>query len=161
MKHPTLHSPEQRLAALEEARRTGHIPEEAHAGPLPMRESDLQRLIVDYLERVVGCTVVQTGAWRRRSRCPACGHQFHAGGGHSTPGSADLYAFHRALGGSWCAGEARPLWIGLELKIPGGRLSPAQLALAELGATRIVRSLEDVQQVLMECGMPVSIGTVP
>jgi hypothetical protein len=116
--------------------------------PLPMKERDLQRQLVDWL-RIQHYTVLEVAAFRQRSRCPACGHTGYPRGATGTAGAPDLLLFAPGLRGTL---------LGLEVKVPGGRVRPEQRALAELGATRIVRSLEDVQQALMECGMPVSIG---
>ena len=122
--------------------------------PLPMRERDLQRLIVDYLE-VQHYIVLELSAWRRRTTCPACGHAFHPRGGSSSPGAPDMLLWHPLASPGGGHGM-----LGLEVKLPGSRsrLSPAQRELVTLGVTRVVRSLEEVEQVLLECGMPVSIG---
>jgi hypothetical protein len=113
-----------------------------------MRERDLQRQLCDWL-RYQHYAVLECGTYRRKTRCPACGRTFFATGGHSAAGVPDLLLHHPGLRGNL---------LGLELKIPGGRIRTRQGELAAAGAIRIVRSLEDVQQALMECGMPVSIG---
>ena len=41
-----------------------------------------------------------------------------------------------------------PMWIGLELKAPGGKLSPEQKMLADAGAITVIRSLEDLMELL-------------
>lgn len=106
-------------------------------------ERALQSQIVAGL-RYLGYVVLEIGAYRRRSRCPQCGAwSFAAGGYGNSTGAPDLLVSHA----EWPAG----LWVGLELKAPGGKLRTtrggapgySQAELAALGRNVVCRSLED------------------
>jgi hypothetical protein len=113
-------------------------------------ERQLQRQIVEGLQ-VHGYVVKQIGHITKQVRCQQCGHWQtpHVGYGND-PSVPDLLVSHPR----WPVA----LWAGLELKtpqevtllgtIPGGRLSPGQRALAQLGRIAIIRSLEDALLVL-------------
>jgi hypothetical protein len=88
-----------------------------------VRESDLQSAIEGAL-RAAGLTVLHTSAFRARGPLG------------TTPGVPDLLV---SCGRS-------PLWLGLEVKTPRGRLSPAQKELAEEGRVVVVRSVEDAAE---------------
>jgi len=127
------------------------------AEALPLREKDLQKLIVDWL-RLQGYEVLEVGAFRQRTRCGACGHEGYLRGATSSVGVPDLLVWHAELGLHVGALSVSPVWVGLEVKTKTGRPSARQRELADLGATRIVRSLEDVERVLLELGLPVRYG---
>lgn len=114
-----------------------------------MKESDIQRLIMDYLAaRGILAFRMNTGAM---------------GGSHNgkrwfvrfgSRGMADILAFPRSIAASRVPADMRPpnvLWI--EVKTPTGKQSDYQLAFSDAvrsyGHSYIVaRSLEDVKQAL-------------
>lgn len=82
----------------------------------------MQAAIVDAL-RLLGCTVLVTTV--RGWRGPR--------GYGATPGVPDLLVARDGWFG----------WLGLEVKRPGGRISPAQAELERRGLIVVVRSVED------------------
>ena len=99
-------------------------------------EADLEKLVCTFLA-TLGYTVLKTT--HRVKRCE-CG-RWSRGDYGSTPGVPDVLA---RPSGAWKG----PLWIGLELKAPGGKLSPAQKVLADAGAVTVIRSLDDLMELL-------------
>ncbi len=99
-------------------------------------EAEIQSQIVEGLT-LIGYLVLVTS--RRYRPCPRCGVIDHRGDGASR-GLPDLLVRHPR----WPA----LTWVGLEVKKPGGRVSPEQQALAQAGAIAVVRSLEDAVAVL-------------
>lgn len=83
-------------------------------------EADVVKAIVAAIRASGGC-VLEVG-------------QRKAKGSGSTPGTPDLFA--------WIPPMADGTWVGLEVKRPGGRIRPEQLALAQRGRIRIVDSVE-------------------
>jgi len=94
---------------------------------LPIRESDLIAGIVDGL-RYRGRIVFRTGQWR-------------ADKAGNDVGLPDLAVYCPQLGVG--------CWKMLECKTPTGRVRPAQKDLADIGASVIVRSIEEAFKV---CG---------
>lgn len=101
---------------------------------LPIRETDLQQQIIEGL-RWHGYEVQTTQEKRRR--CSQCGSYSHAGTGVAQ-GIADLLVRHP----EW----PPALWLQLEVKIPGGRLTPAQSKSLRCGGLFLIYSLEEAME---------------
>lgn len=82
-----------------------------------------------------GYTVLVTGAYRKRAKCPKCLHWFfpHTPNG-SQPGVPDVLYTRRAWGGFWATAE---------IKGEGTRVRPEQQTLAAAGLIVIVRSVSE------------------
>jgi hypothetical protein len=109
-----------------------------------MNEKQLQRQIVDYL-RLHGYIVLEVGSYRQQARCPSCGAFFYARGSYGNSiGTPDLFIAP--------AKDPSAMWLGVELKRPFStpKLRPEQAALAEKKRIRIVQSLKEVQEVVLE-----------
>lgn len=91
-----------------------------------IREADLVKGIVDGL-RYKGRIVFRTGQWR-------------ADRAGNDAGLPDLFV--------WCPQRAG--WIALEVKTPTGRIRDAQKNLAEVGASIIVRSIQEAFEAVGE-----------
>lgn len=85
-------------------------------------ERQVQEAAVEAL-RLAGFVVLQTTAWRQK------------GPSGVSPGVPDLLVTHSDA--PWGC------WLGIEMKRPGGRLTPAQKWLADAGRIVVARSAED------------------
>ncbi len=104
-----------------------------------MNERQLQRQIVEGLQWL-GYIVLEIGKARAKVRCQHCNALFYPKGWQgNTTGAPDLF-ITRA---DW-----NNRWIAVELKTNARKLQPEQKAFAELGASAICYSLEDVLHVL-------------
>lgn len=105
---------------------------------LKQTENGLQEAIMQALT-LLGYTVLSTSEHRKGQTCPKCGSwQVLAGGRGTSKAVPDLLVRRR----EWPAGVLK----GLEVKVPGGRVSPEQQALADADGIIIVRSIEDAIQ---------------
>jgi hypothetical protein len=104
-------------------------------------ESTIQTSIVNVLT-MYGYTVIEIGRTRRMVKCRRCGASTPAVGWQgNTPGAPDLMVTCDRWHGDW---------VGIEVKRPGGAIRPEQRALAEAGATSIVRSVRDALAVIVD-----------
>jgi hypothetical protein len=104
-------------------------------------ESTIQTSIVNVLT-MYGYTVIEIGRTRRMVKCRLCGASTPAVGWQgNTPGAPDLMV---------TCDRWRGDWVGIEVKRPGGAIRPEQRALAEAGATSIVRSVRDALAVIVD-----------
>lgn len=110
----------------------------ANKAPL---ESTIQTSIVHVLA-MYGYTVIEIGRTRRMVKCKRCGASTPAIGWQgNTPGAPDLMVTSPRWSGDW---------VGIEVKRPGGAIRPEQRALADAGATSIVRSVRDALGVIVD-----------
>jgi len=97
-------------------------------------ESSIQQSIVNIL-RMFGYTVIEIGRTRRMVPCKRCGaHTPAIGWQGNTPGAPDIMVTAKTWG---------TLWLGLEVKRPGGAIRPEQKVLMAEGSIVIVRSIRD------------------
>lgn len=126
-------------------------------------EESVQRTIIDGLRVHAGLTVLQTSHRVKQHRkcrscgtvtqlkpaCGKCGSWLPMGNGVD-PGVPDLLVTRR----SWPVG----VWIGLEVKGPGTRLSPEQALLLADGRIYVVRSWEDACAALLAAERALGAG---
>ncbi|MBV6417402.1 MAG: hypothetical protein CMLOHMNK_02064 [Steroidobacteraceae bacterium] len=93
--------------------------------PVVETEEGVQSRIIQALGWL-GHTVLSTVHRWKRQTCPACGYTFWPKGGYgSDKGIGDLLV--------GVPKKAPRLWLMLDVKRPGGKLSPEQQLLAEAG----------------------------
>lgn len=107
---------------------------------LTITEAEVQGQIIEGLT-YLGYLVLTVS--RRYKRCRQCGTVSHHGDGVSR-GTPDLLvrAHHWPLF----------LWLGMEVKRPGGQVRPEQRALRDRGAIRVVCSWEEALRAVQEIG---------
>lgn len=110
--------------------------------PVVETEEGVQSRIIQALGWL-GHTVLSTVHRWKRQTCPACGYTFWPKGGYgSDKGIGDLLVG---------VPKAKPrLWLMLDVKRPGGKLSPEQKALADKGLLWRVESEQEALEVLKE-----------
>lgn len=110
--------------------------------PCVETEDGIQQRIVQALSWA-GYRVLSTVHRYKRQTCAQCGHNQWAQGGYgATKGIGDLLV---------AVPKARPrLWLMLDVKRPGGKLSPEQKALADKGLLWRVESEQEALEVLKE-----------
>lgn len=113
---------------------------------LKQTENGLQEAIMQALT-LLGYTVLSTSEHRKGQTCPRCGTwQVLAGGRGTSKAIPDLLVRRR----EWPRGVLK----GLEVKVPGGRVSPEQQALADAEGIVIVWSIEDAIEAAEMRGWP-------
>jgi hypothetical protein len=126
----------------------GHVP---RGGQKPVRKPRQrpEETVQAHAIRVLcgaGYTVHQTSVRVRQITCAreegGCGRKFYPPPGEArygtTPGTPDLLVTRR----TW----PRGVWLGIEVKAPGGRPTPAQAALLAEGRIAIIHSPEEALQ---------------
>lgn len=106
-------------------------------------EAAVQKAIVEYF-MLTGLTVRTTD--RHRRRCRQCG-AWPSGGDGVSKGVADLLVRSKY----WPEG----IWLALEVKGPGTKVSPEQKALEQKGAIFIVRSIEDAVRAIKHADLAI------
>jgi len=86
---------------------------------------------------------METGKSRSRVKCGSCGaSSFATGWQGNTPGLPDIYVHRRGLG--------LPVAVALELKAKSGKPTETQKWLADNNLTRIVRTVREAMDTLLE-----------
>lgn len=110
--------------------------------PVVETEDGIQTRIIQALSWLGHTALSTVHRWKRQT-CPACGHTFWPKGGYgATKGIGDLLV---------AVPKRSPrLWLMLDVKKPGGKLSPEQQVLADKGLLFRVESEEEALEILKE-----------
>lgn len=109
---------------------------------LKVTEEQVQRAAMQAFEWN-GFDVLQTSRRRFLTVCPGCSYKFRPSGGDgASKGVPDLLVRHK----DW----PKAMWLGVEVKGPKTAVSPEQKALSDKGAIVIIRSVEDVLELINE-----------